>query len=152
MCYSMIAFLLVGLCYSFSETFRDFYESNIKTSIFFWNDKLAEQQGLSGSNKEMRLHQVVYVNNLIENHFFIVTHFRKQGSYCTAIRFCRAEAFRVRTGNRNTVLIGIHQMITTSVIREESVSFINHFLPIGTFGSFVRFVREQFCSVRISQV
>ena len=71
MCYSMIAFLLVGLCYSFSETFRDFYESNIKTSIFFWNDKLAEQQGLSGSNKEMRLHQVVYVNNLIENHFFM---------------------------------------------------------------------------------
>ena len=100
----------------------------------------------------MRLHQVVYVNNLIENHFFIVTHFRKQGSYCTAIRFCRAEAFRVRTGNRNTVLIGIHQMITTSVIREESVTFINHFLPIGTFGSFVRFVREQLCSVRNSQV
>ena len=85
MCYSMIAFLLVGLCYSFSETFRDFYESNIKTSIFFWNDKLAEQQGLSGSNKEMRLHQVVYVNNLIENH--LPTH-------CTTICFTEVTCCR----------------------------------------------------------
>lgn len=68
--FSMITIFFIGLSLSFSETAKDFYESNIKTSIFFWDDKLAEQQDLSGSSKDMRLRQVIYTNKLIEDHFF----------------------------------------------------------------------------------
>lgn len=38
---------------------------NLTTSIFFWNDQLAEKQDVGGSSLEMRLDQFNYANNMI---------------------------------------------------------------------------------------
>lgn len=41
------------------------YDTNIKTSIFFWDDKLNTQKGGGGSDKSMRLEQFIAVNKQI---------------------------------------------------------------------------------------
>lgn len=64
--------LLVVLCFVFTynQTLHKIYESNIKTAIFFWDDKLAEKNSFGGSSKDMRLEQIVYTNNLISQNIF----------------------------------------------------------------------------------
>lgn len=93
--FASISFLIILCCvFSFNKTLHKIYESNIKTSIFFWDDKLAEKNSIRGSSKNMRFEQAIYTNNLIEkniltgNGFGFTTEFlKKYGTYTNAFAF-----------------------------------------------------------------
>lgn len=63
-----LLFLIIVL-YFFVPTLRKVYHENIEPSVFFWDDKLADRNDFGGSSKEMRKSQIIYVNNLISDHF-----------------------------------------------------------------------------------
>lgn len=66
------------------------FDTNIKTSIFFWDDKLNVQKGGGGSDKSMRLEQFVAVNQQIadcplqgKGQGFTTQHIAKFNNYTT---------------------------------------------------------------------
>lgn len=61
---------VIGILFVFSPELRNIYHQNIEPSLFFWNDDLADKNEFSGSSKEMRIAQTIYVNNLISEHLF----------------------------------------------------------------------------------
>ena len=48
----------------------DSFKQNIETTLFFWDDALAEKNNVSGSNMDMRKRQFEYANMMISNHMF----------------------------------------------------------------------------------
>ena len=42
------------------------YMKNIKTSLFFWDDRLAEKNDVKGSSKDMRMEQFMYVHAMVQ--------------------------------------------------------------------------------------
>lgn len=43
------------------------YMKNIKTSLFFWDDRLAEKNDVKGSSKDMRMDQFMYVHAMVQD-------------------------------------------------------------------------------------
>lgn len=79
---------------TFVPTLNQFYESNLKTSVFFWDDSLANKRDISGSDASMRVSQASYINNLISDHLltglgsgYIAVHTEKYGSSSDALFF-----------------------------------------------------------------
>lgn len=90
----LLAFILGVITISNNKTLRNIYYLNIETSLFFWDDNLASKREISGSNKDMRWKQIVYVNSLIDKHLltglgydYPIIHSEKYGTSSDALFF-----------------------------------------------------------------
>lgn len=56
-----LAYLAISYFASSNE-----YMKNVQTSLFFWDDKLAEKNDVRGSSKDMRMDQFMYVHIMVQ--------------------------------------------------------------------------------------
>jgi hypothetical protein len=61
-----IFIIVVGCVTLFSNKYMNaFFEQNVKTSLMFWDDKVAQKNDIRGSSNEMRYTQFLYLHKLL---------------------------------------------------------------------------------------
>lgn len=65
--YTFASLVIIAILFRTTPYLNQLYHANIKTALFFWDDKLANKQRIKGSNVEMRTSQFRYVNKLVAN-------------------------------------------------------------------------------------